>query len=84
MPATWDDGDRRELLPFAIGTVTILLGCIVGFATTSVDLATLVLVPGVAIAIALYSERVRCRLCRRLVRRTNVNRCPRCRAMLPQ
>ena len=84
MPAIWDDQRRREVLPFATGTFTILFGCIVGVTTNSVDLATLVVVPGVVIAIVLYSERVRCRLCRHLVRRTNVNRCSRCRATLPE
>ncbi len=83
MPATWDDAGR-EVLALATATFTILVGCVVGFRTNSVDLATLVSVPGAALAILLHSERVRCRLCGRLVRRTNVNRCPRCRALLPQ
>ena len=78
-------GGGHEVLPFATATFAILVGCIVGFATNSVDLATLVLaVPGVAIAILLYSERVRCRLCGHRVPRTNVNRCSRCRATLPE
>jgi hypothetical protein len=76
-------GGGHEVLPFVTATFAILVGCIVGRATNSVDLGTLLSVPGVTVAILLYSERVRCPLCGHLVRPTNVNRCSRCRASLP-
>lgn len=91
-----DEYESRKWWPFAAGMISIVVGCGLGFATDSIGLTFLVLVPGLGATIVLSEVLgVPCPQCGRLIQYgayghsshmdilRNMHQCPHCQTKFP-